>query len=430
MRAPRAHIREVSATAAITGLRMAGAALSFALATLLSALLGAGDAGRFFAAISWATGLTIIALWGFPQLVLHEIPPMLARARRTAVGPLIRSMMVANAARLFGLLAVSGLGVLAFRAITGAGGAIMDMLFAAAAAFLLLTIRTATSTAKALGLPGRATALEFVLVPGLAIGLCVFFLFGGDADLWGAIVLYIATLAVAAAAAYAGLQQQLPGCRFARRSDPAPWKQRRFVFAQIETGQFLTAMGAIAFLPLVLSSSDVGILNLVLRIAGLVSLVTATIPSIFIPRLATLQAEGDRAGFARTLGSLRLIMGMSGVGAYAAIVLLGPGILALAGPDFLAGAQALPWAAAGFCAALVLGPAGTELTLLGHEKVLRNTILPLGILGVVASLVAGWLAGPVWASAMPGAAAFLARAAQLAILRQVRARTDQGGAAP
>ncbi|GMN13366.1 lipopolysaccharide biosynthesis protein [Altererythrobacter sp. MTPC7] len=426
MSAAKPFSGDLFATALVTGSRMGGAALSFALATLLSAMLGAGDAGIFYASLSWGTALAIIALWGAPQLVLHEVPPLLGARNGLPVGHVLLRLLIGNI-RTFAVLAL----VLALFASIFSSAALrstlaLDIRFALATGLLLIVLRSASEGAKALGYPLAATLVEFVLVPGLALAALTILGWAAEARFPGIATIYTGAMLLAACAGSAYLLKRLRPHDRGVAAGPLPqqWSARRRTFAQIEIGQFLSSVGAIAFVPLVLGNADVGVLNLVLRIAALVSIVTAALPSVYLPRLARAQAGGDIAKFSRTLASLRMVMGLSGIAAFLAIVLAGPFILRFAGPEFLAGAPALPWAAAGFCAALALGPAGMQLTLLGRERALRNIVLPIGVAGIGATLLAGWLGGPVATAAMPGAAALAAKIVQLVVLRQ--AHSGQG----
>ena len=424
MRAAQTFASELVATASVTGLRMAGAALSFALAMVLSAMLGASGAGVFYASLSWGMALALVALWGAPQLILHEIPPLIGNDGELRPGPAMRTMFAGNVIRFVFLAALLALFAWVYSPGAMRSELALDYRFAIVIGLLMLVLRSACEGAKALGHPQAATLVEFAIAPGLtlAIILAAFALFTPRfAEL---AALYAASLCAAAAIGALFLLFRLGDWSAAHGPLPKNWAHRRNVFAQIEIGQFLTSVGAVAFLPLVMTAADVGVFNLVLRIAALVSLVRATIPTISLPRLARARSDGDGAGFERTLRSLRIIMAVAGISAFGAIVLLGPAILQIAGAEFAGGASALPWAAAGFCAALALGPAGTELTLLGKERAMRNAILPLGILGIAATLVAGWLGGMTAAAAMPGAAAFLAKAIQLALVMRARALPD------
>ena len=420
MRHWQAMSSEVARTASATGLRMAGAAASFVLALVLSARLGAADAGIFYTSINWATAIAVVALWGVPMVIQHEIPPLLAGFRAPLAPTFVGHMLLGAIARAAMLLApLATVGVLAGSDTLRSAVEIVP-LFTIALALLGLMLRFAGAAAKAWGAIPLAMASEFLLAPLLMLAAIMIVPDGVSGSVGRAMLAYAIATALSLVLLLAPALVRMRRLRPARSEMPGNWKRRQTVFGQIAVGQFLIAFGAMTVLPFALDASELGILNLIFRIAGLLVLANATIASIAIPRLSAAQASGGYAACRPILRAVHALMALTALAALALAVVAGRPVMGLAGEEFARWSWLLLPAVAGFCGAMLFGPVGSELTLLGEERAMRDIVLPLALVGVAASLLAGWSGGIAWAAIVPGAFALLTQVLQRRALLRYR----------
>lgn len=407
----RSFIFEALATASVSLVRAMGAAAAFAFTAYASSILGPEDAGIFFVSITWAYGLAIIARWGGGDLILMTFAPLARGARAMALPSIMARYTYDGVARILIIMFLLGFGVLlaappGMLAITSGGGT--NPYFIIGLALSALGLQLAGAAVKAAGKPVTASIVEFCLVPGLTLVAYLLFqaLFHGSSAMSPLCALQ--TLYLAASLMAAILLMRMKGARIAwarpfKRRAMRRTLKRSHDLAIIELSLYLASWAALLMIPWLLGAHDAGLYNAVLRIAGITQIITVSVPSVFIPRLAVSVYEKDWAQARLLIRNIKLVMAMAAIVLLVAIVVLGKWALGLFGPDFVAAYDILLIISAGFCAAMALGPAGAMLNLLKQERAFRNTTIATGFaslaLSVPAMMVFG-LTGAAWVAAL------------------------------
>jgi O-antigen/teichoic acid export membrane protein len=112
------------------------------------------------------------------------------------------------------------------------------------------------------------------------------------------------------------------------------------MLAETATAFALTQSGAL-FLGFYLASADVGVYNVVVLLASLATLFTMSFNAIFSPIIADVYHRGDAALMAPLLGVITRWIVLLTLPVFAWLVVSGPGVLGLFGPEFVAGYEAL-----------------------------------------------------------------------------------------
>jgi O-antigen/teichoic acid export membrane protein len=134
-------------------------------------------------------------------------------------------------------------------------------------------------------------------------------------------------------------------------------------------------------------SADVGIYNVAMRIATILTLALAATNNIAAPKFAELYATGNL----QTLSQLtrKTIIASTFIATVLVLpLIIFPGfVLGLFGADYAAGSTALVILAAAQWVNVASGPVGALFSMSGHEKILRNDIFVATILGIGLGLV-------------------------------------------
>ena len=347
---------EAVSTAAVSLLRMVGSAAAFAFSALVSSALGPEGAGTFFVSITWAFGLAIVARWGSSDLILLTLSPLAQGWRREAVPAMLARYILRSLLRML-VLVLPGLLAIVWLASSGIAPSLaIDPVFVFFLALAIVVQQQMSAAAKAFGRPVLASALEFCFITLFSIaGYFVFRSVMATAPMRGFELLYLAGAVISTLILLFQGANWVSWLRPLRTAAMQTTMRRSHSFAIIELCGYLSVSSSLLLMPFFLSAADVGIFNAALRIASLVTLVSVSIPSVFVPRLAVAYRLGDMAEARRLVLSMKLVMLVAAIGFFLGVAIFGRMALALFGAQFAAAYVPLLVTAAGLCGALALG---------------------------------------------------------------------------
>lgn len=152
------------------------------------------------------------------------------------------------------------------------------------------------------------------------------------------------------------------------------------------------AWGTLVLTGFILGLTEIGAFRVCLQIITIMTMIFTTYESIIGPQFAgDFRVKDIAAVKQRYLRAIGILIAFSGVPVLLTLVFPGQ-ILAIFGPEFLIGAQALQILALGQAIVTVIGPAGAILIMSGREKV----NLQLSIAGLVVNLCLIPVLVPIW----------------------------------
>ena len=369
----RGFLFDAIATASVSLVRAAGAVATFAFAAVASSVMGPADAGIFFVSVTWAIALAILVRWGSSDLILLTFAPLARSWRRKALPAVLARYMHNSLLRLSGLILPVMLGLGLMIHLGWLSPVRMDLFFIFALTLAMVVQQVTAAAIKAAGRPVQASLVEFCFVALFVIAAYLVFRGWVDASpRRGFETVYLSGAVISALVLMTMKGAKIEWTRPLRPNAMRTSLRRSHSFAMSEMSDFLATWAAFLMMPLFLSAHDAGIYNAALRIAALTQLVTISVPSVFIPRLATALQHRDRIEARRLTWSVKLIMALAGIALFLGVAIFGKWALGLFGTDFIAGYGPLLIMTAGLCGAMALGPAGAILNVMGHEKITLN----------------------------------------------------------
>jgi O-antigen/teichoic acid export membrane protein len=128
------------------------------------------------------------------------------------------------------------------------------------------------------------------------------------------------------------------------------------------------------------TSDQVGIYNLVLKLAMVTSFSFQALDSILAPKLSNSYHKKDMKGFEKLVHLATMINLLVSVGVVVVLVFGRNWVLSFFGEEFLAGSTALLILCVGQLANAICGPVGSILQMTGHQKLFQNILI--GALGI------------------------------------------------
>lgn len=258
--------------------------------------------------------------------------------------------------------------------------------FAIAVPFQALTL-VAASTVRGLELPVEKTVI-LVVEPALklaAIGMAVF---AGYA-LLGVVAAYAVACVMAFlfALAYSlrrtGLRPRLE----MRAAEMGTFYRYSAPLSLSKASTFLFKRVDVLMVGIFLAAADVGIYNVAVILAGVIALPLAGINQLFPPAVSRLSADGDEESLASVYATVTRWSITASILVALPIVVYRLEVLALFGPEFVAGWTVLVlFVAAQLCNAAA-GPANDVLMMTDHQYVVLGNHLVLGLANVVLNYI-------------------------------------------
>jgi O-antigen/teichoic acid export membrane protein len=322
-----------SASAILFLARMVGAGMGFLVQMLLAKLFAPAELGQFFFALSIATLAAMTASLGYPSLAGRIASRKLA-TRRTQAGfvkfALVESLLIS--------LAVSAILVVGF-AIAGFG--LPAMFLIASIPFLALgPMATATLNLSSRNLAAFLPDLLFrpaSMLAFLGIGIVA-----GGWNLTAVSGFYLALAAAITLFQFSGIAETLrPVKRVRDRRLISVWRRLAMPLAFVAVFTSFYADMAIVASGLFLSSADLAVFAIAMKISYLVGFASQISQQVATPEFARALTRGDAAGIRAAYLRASVFPGVVTIIALIGFYLFGDRVLALFGPNYVRGQGAL-----------------------------------------------------------------------------------------
>jgi len=383
------------------GLRLGSSGAGFAATLVVTAALGAAGAGFLFGTFIWASTIAIVSRWGGTDRILLDGPPRARAGRIGSLPPYVNRILAAAVARSVVISAVIAMAVAVAR--YAGYHPVLSIGFLLVLSPATVVLQLVSATTKALGRQNLAIALEFAAVPAAAI---LAWALDRAGVIRGGFWMYAGVYAIAtllcAALCFAIALARFWNTRTVPPLNPAQRRRTRDL-ALVELASVVNGGIGLLGLPLLLSAADVGIFNVVFRVAGVIQLATSTVPIILFPKLSVARRTSIRAQFDSALRDARLGMIGMAVAFVVGAFLAGPILLRAAGHEFTAGTTPLYILSGLFALGTLTGPNAEVLAVLGRQDVTRRIALSVSVIAIVllvpATLMAG-LNGAAWVTGL------------------------------
>ncbi len=387
----RAHM--VRGTVGTFVLKVLNTVLAFGTSLLLARLLGAKEYGVYAYAISWASLLSVPAVMGLNTLLVREVAKYKTLEDWRSLRGILRWSDRVVLATSIGLAALFALIVWFLRGKFDPEVR-LALWIAMALVPLLSFLLLRQGGLQGLGYVVEAQVPQFLILPGVFLILTcgVYFTIGVDGT--SAVGLRV----------LAGLIAVLVALFFLRKHSPKPvtsvrplYHQRKWLKSSLPL-LFVGAAGIInqristVMVGSMLGSEAVGIFDVAIKGAALVSFVLIAVNMPLAPVVAELYARGEKerlqrlitkSAWAALLGSLPIALGM---------ILFGRWVLLIFGKDFTGGNTALAILSAGQLVNVGMGSVALLLNMTGHE---RDTARGVGI-AALANIILNAALIPLW----------------------------------
>ncbi|NNM34156.1 MAG: oligosaccharide flippase family protein [Gemmatimonadetes bacterium] len=355
-------------------MRVTGAVLALAFNLVLARYLGADGAGVYLLALTVVTVGTVLSRLGMDNALLRFVAGHRALDDWASVRGVHRAALAVSALVAAGitLLLVSGAPFLSTTVFGKPELTVPLQLLALATLPMSLALLQGESL-KGIERIVPSQFIHWVVLPAclLALGWMVLPRWGAA----GGAAAYVLGACTAAALAGAIWHRSLPHAadpvppyptsRLLRVSTPLMWATS---LNMVMTWVGMVALGVLA------TTADVGIFGVASRLSVLVGFVVVAVNSVASPRFAALHAEGRSGELRRMVAITGGLMALAAGPVVVAVLILAEPILALFGPEFVAGAWPLRALCLGQAALVVTGPATPLLMMTGHEAQVRNAI--------------------------------------------------------
>jgi O-antigen/teichoic acid export membrane protein len=361
-------MRLLRGSAFIFGCRVVGAGLTLFAQILLARWMGASQLGIYVLAFSWAILLANLASLGFPSAAIRFVGLSLSRSDSDYVFAFSR--YAARVILLAGIaISVCGLAIV-WIVFDAESGRRIPLTVAMTILPFMALLHFMGGVANGFSRFGLSFIPTNVARPAMfCIALGVAWLTGVELQAASAMALQFLSVVVVFVPTWL-LSRKLiskPRNEAPMRGDQDNWLRTAaaLLIATMFTGYFpeIVIIVAGSFVP----SDELALLHISFRIAMLVAFGLSAVDAVSSPEIARLYADDDKPGLRRIVNRatrLRFIASLIAVGIFA---LLGPWILSLFGPEFIAGFQLLMILACGQLVQGLAGPVVRLMSISGHQ---------------------------------------------------------------
>lgn len=377
---------------ASVGIRLVGVTIGFLIVIIIGRSWGAAGNGMYGLISQTAMFLAVVAVGGIDLAAVRALAGIDPQRQRLACGTILRLLGIT-----FFFATIPALVLLLFG--DNAIGWISDDPFPPQAIAAVVTLLVARALSRILSAILRAQqffllgqAMEAVLIPlPFALALLIFV----DPSLDN-LVRWVAITATASVVIGLGVLL-LVYCisRASGRTAHSPPLRGMAATALPLWGVTITLSFA-EWYGLTVVTSEVGldaagIFRVVMQYVLIFSVVSAGLTGVYNVRIAAAQSVNDWVEVARHVRSFTLLSAALALIPAAALITFARPLLAIVGPEFVAGATALQIGSIGQAAYLVLAPAGLTLAMTGHARAsLFITFLSTAILVSLAPIAASY----------------------------------------
>jgi len=398
-----AHMREIvrGATAAFV-LKVFGAFLTFCFYVVTGRLLGPGQSGMYFLALTAATVAAVLGRIGLDGTMLRLIAGNAAAEDWSAVDGVYRKgLLVALTGTLIttaGMIALAPvLATHLFKAPELTRPMRWMALSIVPAALIILNARGLLGLKRIrdanlvndVGVPAVALAAVGLLAPRWGI----------LGAIWAFVLGNVVTLAVglwrwrAATPQLRKVHGRFPVGDLFQSSIPLYWVA---CLQLIMTWTSTVALGMWA------TPRDVGIFGVANRTATLTSFILLAVNNIAAPKFAALHRAGDLATLGRVARDSARLMAIAAAPALVVCMVFPERVMQVFGADFASGAPVLVILALGQFVNVVTGSVGFVLIMCGYERIYRNAFVACAVVSIALNgmLIPRYgIVGAAWATA-------------------------------
>lgn len=329
--------RLVLSLAGLMGARLAGAAFGFLSQVMLARTFLPHDVGTVFLGMSLTAFVSLLITGGYHSIALTY----LARFQAFGRSRLVEAFLTAARRDMYALAGLFLLLAPAAFVMPLDDGMAKAVLYGVLAAIPVAAIRLNNSAANAQRRFALSYMPDFVIRPGLLLGfLVVMILFGLPRSIDAVL---IATVAIAVVVAVGQAIKMGSDNAFRRQSDGAPQRDLRAFYRRRAAAMLMVTIvaGATADLVVLLGGlflppDQVAVLGVAIRVAALVGFFSTASQQFALRDLATSMAS-NRSATSGILWRTNLIALATMLGTTGLAIVFGPLVLALFGPEYVAG---------------------------------------------------------------------------------------------
>lgn len=372
-------------------LRGLGIAVTFFSQLLLARTLGAYGTGIVVLAVTVAGVPAALAVLGLDNTLIRFVGAAKARQDWSEILGLARiSLQLSAIASTIGGMMLFFAAPLLARELFEEPALIFPLELAALSIVPFTLNRVLVALLKAVGRPLVATLAETTgpaMLWLITLGLIALTL-GPAFDSVSAVSAYSGTLLLVLAIVFLVWRRVLPHV-----PSVASEAQKRRLFKSsaplfwITSVQLVMSLADTLMLGVFFEADQIGVYNVALRLASLVSLILIAVNTVLPPRFSALWAEGRKDELRRLARQTTVFLWITSVPVVLLFVLWPSDLLQLFGPEFVDGRFALVVLTLGQFVNVATGPVGYLLIMSGHEWLLRNVVVVATITNITLDLL-------------------------------------------
>lgn len=407
--------RLVSQSSVIFGARLFGAGVIFLAQAAIARFWGADILGEYLLIIATVNIVAVVMPLGFETIGTY----FAAEYRSKGEGKLLRGFML----RAYGHVAITSLVlVVAGYPLTGLFGEPGGVLVAHWLPACLMALATAVvycNSALLVGLkrPFAGFFADTIFRPLLIVLCFAVAAMAGDAEAKFAELIWLLAIgfAVIAAAQFAWVlraARQVPDAAAVAVAEQKRWWRFALPWVVIALATDFFFDIDLLILSHFLDRESLAVFGVCTRVFSLVAFGVSAVYAVTLPDMFERNAAADRMGFMKQIGEANLVACAISVALFAIVVVAGPLLLMLFGPEFQAGVVPLAVLCLALCIRSLFGPAALVLSIhdrpyatlpaigLGIGVLIGANILLVPNHGLMGAALAALAAQTFWSAAM------------------------------
>lgn len=407
--------RLVSQSSVIFGARLFGAGVIFLAQAAIARFWGADILGEYLLIIATVNIVAVVMPLGFETIGTY----FAAEYRSKGQGRLLRGFM----RRAYGHIAIMALLMLVagypLAGLFGEPGRVLVAHWLPACLMVLATAVVYCNSALLVGLkrPFAGFFADTIFRPLLIVLCFALAAMAGNAEAKFAELIWLLAIGFAgiAAAQFAWVlraARQVPDSVSVATSEQKRWWRFALPWVVIAlTTDFFFDIDLL-LLSHFLDRESLAVFGVCTRVFSLVAFGVSAVYAVTLPEMFERSAAADRPGFLKQIGEANLVACAISVALFAIVVVTGPLLLMLFGPEFQAGVAPLAVLCLALCVRSLFGPAALVLSVhdrpyatlpaigLGMGILVGANILLVPVHGLIGAAVAALAAQTFWSAAM------------------------------
>lgn len=407
--------RLVSQSSVIFGARLFGAGVIFLAQAAIARFWGADILGEYLLIIATVNIVAVVMPLGFETIGTY----FAAEYRSKGEGKLLRGFML----RAYGHVAVTSLILLVLgyplTGLFGEPGRVLVAHWLPACLMALATAVVYCNSALLVGLkrPFAGFFADTIFRPLLIVLCFAVAAMAGDAEAKFAELIWLLAIgfAVIAAAQFAWVlraARQVPDAAAVAVAEQKRWWRFALPWVVIALATDFFFDIDLLILSHFLDRESLAVFGVCTRVFSLVAFGVSAVYAVTLPDMFERNAAADRPGFLKQIGEANLVACAISVALFAIVVVAGPLLLMLFGPEFQAGVVPLAVLCLALCVRSLFGPAALVLSIhdrpyatlpaigLGMGVLVGANILLVPVHGLMGAAVAALAAQTFWSAAM------------------------------